>query len=286
MKKYAQHQKPEDGENRKLTKPVICYPSDKIIIDHWENYQLARKSLEKIDEIIVKPRDAKCFEVKAGSFFRIESIEGPQVGDLNLFNSNNYKEKFYSGKTRALHGTHLSTKDQMWSSFPYLRPLVTITYDTLDWYGFDQDGGSVHDVIGTRCDPYTKNLISNDQYHFCCHSNLTRALVKEKDLEKKEAESLVHDVLNVFMCTGFTYDTHQYFMKASPVRPGDFIEFFAELDLMGVLSACPGGDCSSEHSSDKARCYPLKVSVLKSNSDVLEKWESPKVSQYNQSHGL
>ena len=174
----------------------------------------------------------------------------------------------------------------MWSSFPYLRPLVTITYDTLDWYGFDQDGGSVHDVIGTRCDPYTKNLISNDQYHFCCHSNLTRALVKEKDLEKKEAESLVHDVLNVFMCTGFTYDTHQYFMKASPVRPGDFIEFFAELDLMGVLSACPGGDCSSEHSSDKARCYPLKISVLKSNSDVLEKWESPKVSQYNQSHGL
>ncbi len=32
MKKYSQHQKPEDGENRKLTKPVICYPSDKIII--------------------------------------------------------------------------------------------------------------------------------------------------------------------------------------------------------------------------------------------------------------
>ena len=63
MKKYSQHQKPEDGENRKLTKPVICYPSDKIIIDHWENYQLARKSLEKIDEIIVNPRDAKCFEV-------------------------------------------------------------------------------------------------------------------------------------------------------------------------------------------------------------------------------
>ncbi len=30
-------------------------------------------------------------------------------------------------------------------------------------------------------------------------------------------------------------------MKASPVRPGDFIEFFAETDLIGVLSSCPGG---------------------------------------------
>ena len=174
----------------------------------------------------------------------------------------------------------------MWSSFPYLRPLVTITYDTLDWYGFDQDGGSVHDVIGTRCDPYTKNLLSNDQYHFCCHSNLTRALVNEKNLEQKEAESLVHDVLNVFMCTGFTNDTHQYFMKASPVRPGDYIEFFAELDLLGVLSACPGGDCSAEHSSYTATCYPLKVSVFNSNSNVLKDWESPLISKYNRSHGF
>ena len=236
MKNNSQHPKPEDGEKRKLKKPVICYPNETIKIDRWSDYQIARKNLNKIDEIIIPPRDAKCFEVKAGNFFRIESIDGPQVGDLNLFNLDNYDEKFYSGKTRALHGTHLSSKDQMWSSFPYLRPLVTITYDTLDWYGFDQDGGSVHDVIGTRCDPYTKNLLSNDQYHFCCHSNLTRALVNEKNLEQTEAESLVHDVLNVFMCTGFTNDTHQYFMKASPVRPGDYIEFFAELDLLGVLS--------------------------------------------------
>ena len=50
------------------------------------------------------------------------------------------------------------------------------------------------------------------------------------------------------MCTGFTRDTHQYFMKASPVRPGDFIEFFAEIDLLGALSACPGGDCGATHS--------------------------------------
>ena len=52
---------------------------------------------------------------------------------------------------------------------------------------------------------------------------------------------MVHDVLNVFMCTGFTRDTGQYFMKASPVRPGDYLEFFAEIDLLGALSACPGG---------------------------------------------
>ena len=88
------------------------------------------------------------------------------------------------------------------------------------------------------------------------------------------------------MCTGFTLDTHQYFMKASPVRPGDFLEFFAEIDLLGVLSACPGGDCSSEHSSDTAKCYPLKVSVFKPTSKALVDWTSPVASSYNQMHGL
>ena len=146
MKKYSQHQKPADGESRKLKPPVICYPNDTLKIPYWDNYQQAREKLEKIDEVIIPPRNAKCFEIKAGYFFRIESIDGPQVGDLNLFNANNYKEKFYAGKTRALHGTHLSVKDQMWSTFPYMRPLATITYDTLDWYGFDKDGGSVHDL--------------------------------------------------------------------------------------------------------------------------------------------
>ena len=115
----------------------------------------------------------------------------------------------------------------------------------------------MHDVIGTRCDPYTYRLLSGGTYHHCCHSNLTRALAAETGLPLAAAEAHVHDVLNVFMCTGFTADTGQYFMKASPVRVGDYLEFFAEIDLLGALSACPGGDCSSEHSSDVAKCYPL-----------------------------
>ena len=60
------------------------------------------------------------------------------------------------------------------------------------------------------------------------------------------------------MCTGFTRDTGQYFMKASPVRPGDYMEFFAEIDLLGALSACPGGDCAASiraTSRSATRCW-------------------------------
>jgi hypothetical protein len=163
--------------------------------------------------------------------------------------------------------------------------MATVTDDTLDWYGIDAFGGSVHDVIGTRCDPYTGRLLSGRDYHHCCHSNLTRALADHSGLSLLEAETHVHDVLNVFMCTGFTRDTGQYFMKASPVRPGDYIEFFAEIDLLGALSACPGGDCSSEHSSDTAACYPLVVEIYAPEEGALGDWQSPAPNAYSRGHG-
>ena len=195
------------------------------------------------------------------------------------------REYFYSGKTRALHGTHITTGQQMWSSFPALRPMATIIEDTLNWYGIDEFGGSVHDVIGTRCDPYTQQLLAKSTYHHCCHSNLTRAFADFTGLGLADAEPHIHDVMNVFMCTGFTRDTGQYFMKASPVRPGDYLEFFAEINLIGGLSACPGGDCSSEHSSDVAACYPLLIEVFAPQAGALDGWTPPPVNAYDRSHG-
>lgn len=43
--------------------------------------------MEIIDEVLVAPRDASTFNVPAGHLFRINSVEGPQVGDLNLWNA-------------------------------------------------------------------------------------------------------------------------------------------------------------------------------------------------------
>ena len=286
MKTKKFYTAPLDAKERMKVKPTICYPIDNIKETNLSILHIARSNLKNVSEIIIPPRDAKTFEVKKGQFFRIESVEGPQVGDLNIFQANNLEEKFYSGKTRALYGTHLSTGDKMLSNFPYLRSLATITWDTLDWYGYDKDGGSVHDVIGTRCDPYTSKLLSSNDYHYCCHSNLTRALVNEKGIKLDEAEKLTHDVLNVFMCTGFTNETKQYFMKSSPVRPGDYLEFFAETNLLGVLSTCPGGDCGSEHSSDNAKCYPLKVSIWSVEKALLKGLINSKTSDYNRNHGL
>ncbi len=277
---------PDDADARRAIAPVICYPNDSLPKPDMALYDRAFAHASPAAQITVPPREAETFRVAAGQFFRISCPEGSQVGDLNLFNAENPDERFFSGKTRALHGTHVSTGARLWSNLPYLRPMATIVADTLDWYGKDRFGGRVHDVIGTRCDPHTHFLLSGgEQYHHCCHSNLTRALVGA-GFNPDTAERMVHDVLNVFMCTGFTTDTGQYFMKASPARAGDAITFFAEIDLLGVLSACPGGNCGAEHSSDRAQCYPLRVEILAPEAGALEGWLSPPVNGYDRSHGL
>ena len=276
---------PSDAAERRKKPPAVVYPNGSLPPADLALLDAARQSLTKLSEVIVPPRDAGTFHVPKGHFFRIVSVEGSQVGDLNLWNAKDLTERFFSGKTRALHATHVGTGDRLWSTLPCLRPMATITHDTLGWYGWDEDGAGIHDVIGTRCDPYTNRLLSGGDYHHCCHSNLARALAAEKGIPVQEAELLVHDVLNVFMCTGFTRDTHQYFMKASPVRLGDFIEFFAEIDLLGALSACPGGDCSGVHSSDAAACYPLKVEIFAPDPASLATWRSPDRNTYPRTHG-
>ena len=272
---------PPDAAARRAAPLVIAYASDRAPVYDADFYDNARSRMTKTGETVVPPRGARAFDVPAGHFFRIVSIEGPQVGDLNLWNAANLAERFFSGKTRALNATHLSVGARLWSTLPYLRPMATITKDTLDWYGFDADGAGVHDVIGTRCDPYTNLLLTAGDYHRCCHSNLTRALAERMSLSHGEAEPYVHDVLNVFMCTGFERHSHRYFMKASPVRPGDYIEFFAEIDLIGSLSACPGGDCGETHSSDAARCHPLKLEIFRPREGALRGWRPPEVSAYS-----
>lgn len=271
---------PADAAARRAVKPVVCYPVESLKAPDMGILERARATMEKVGEVIVPPREGSTFEVPKGHFFRIVSVKGPQVGDLNLWNANDLSERFFSGKTRALHATHVTTGNRLWSNLPSLRPMATISHDTLGWYGFDEFGGGVHDVIGTRCDPYTNRLLSGGDYHHCCHSNLCRALSQHKGIDIKAAEPHVHDVLNVFMCTGFTRDTQQYFMKASPVRPGDFLEMFAEIDLLGALSACPGGDCSASHSSDAAKCYPLKVEIYRPDMSLLADWPFPERNGY------
>lgn len=202
----------------------------------------------------IRPCSGQAWVVPAGHVCRLTTPHGPQVGDLNIWNATNPRERMWAARTRQIHASHVSVGDRLWSNLPYLRPLVTITGDSLGGgqlhevldvegkrkpdvigFGTSQWGGRVHDLLGTRCDPYVNLLMGGETFDYHCHSNLTRAVIPHGLTELD-----VHDVLNVFQVTGLNEDA-KYFMETSPSNPGEYFEFFAEVDVLCALSACPGG---------------------------------------------
>lgn len=238
-----------------------------------------------VESHVVPIRSGHAWTVPAGHVFRIVTLEGPQVADFNMWNLHNPRERMWASRTRQLQAAHVSTYDRIWSTLPYLRPMVTITSDSLAGYGVDSDGGRVHDLLGTRCDPYVNKLLTGEDFHFHCHSNLVRAVAPYGLTEFD-----VHDVLNVFQCTGLN-DDDQYFMKACPAKPGDYLEFFAEIDLLCAMSTCPGGDLSVPMWGPDARdpldvCRPLGVEVYRVDETLLAGWTPPAVAPYRGQHGM
>jgi hypothetical protein len=211
-------------------------------------------------------------------------VEGPQVADFNAWNLHNPRERFWASRTKQLHSAHVTTYDRLWSCLPYLRPMLTITNDTVQ-YGIDEDGAGCHDLLGTRCDPYVHKLLNGEEWDVCCHSNLVRA-VRPYHLTEFD----VHDVLNIFQVTGLTPD-HRYFVKGSPGKKGDFFEFFAEIDLLCAISTCPHGDLSVRvwgpgGVDPVSICHPLGVEIYQPAADLLGGWKSPAPADYRGGHGL
>ena len=89
---HPEHGAPADALARKGVAPVICYPVDSLPPADLPAYRAARSGWTRSADITIPPRDARCFTVAAGQFFRITRPEGPQVGDLNLWNAANLAE--------------------------------------------------------------------------------------------------------------------------------------------------------------------------------------------------
>lgn len=267
--------------------------------------RLARQidSRTPVQEFVIPIRTGRAWQVRAGQVCRIVAVEGAQVGDLNMWNLHNPRERFWAARTKQLHSAHMRVYDHFWSTLPYLRPMATVTADSIQ-YGYTADGAvprdgahsasssdrdhlsGCHDLLGTRCDPYVHKMLTGQELDCCCHSNLTRAIAPYRLTEQD-----VHDVLNVFQVTGLTEDGHQYYCKPCPAKRGDYFEFFAEIDLLCALSTCPHGDMTlpiwGPHAVDPIQiCRPLGVEVYDVDAKLLQGWCEPRVADYGGLHGF
>jgi uncharacterized protein len=64
----------------------------------------------------------------------------------------------------------------------------------------------------------------------------------------------------------------------SPARAGDYLEFFAEIDLLVGVSNCPGGDLSQPmwgpDGQSEVPCRPLRINVWDPAPESLAGWSA------------
>src|SRR5262245_9991941 len=104
MTKLVHTTPPPDAAARRRARPVLTYSGEQLPSFDAAFYNEGRAELSKVAELMVPPRDAKAFEVPAQHFFRIVSVEGPQVADLNLWNAHDLTERFYSARRGSARG--------------------------------------------------------------------------------------------------------------------------------------------------------------------------------------
>ena len=220
----------------------------------YDKVRAAKPNYSLVDKFNVAPFSGRGFNVKRGQTFRFVTVEGPQVGDVNLWDAHNRKEYLGGTRTWALEGFVIVVGRRLWSDVPWLRPMATCIEDT---------------VIAAPSDlPYHHSDVrphgTSEQWEMragiaglnSCHLNLLEAIepfgLKEKDIHDS---FMVHQKTYVDPVTGRTNVTR------GDSKPGDYIEFYAEIDLLVALSACPIGDGLRDMATGKGEAHPLGVEV-------------------------
>ncbi|MEM6940914.1 MAG: urea carboxylase-associated family protein [Pseudomonadota bacterium] len=171
----------------------------------------------------VPPRCGVAVRLAKGQGLQVVNPSGHQVCDFFAFVAD--------GLTEYLSMAHLHTS--LSTVFPKVgdplvsnlrRPLLTLTEDT---------SPGVHDTIVACCDHARYQELGCDTYHDNCADNLRMALMA---IGLKAP--LIPAPFNIWMNVPLAPNGGTQFVP--PVsRPGDRVEFRAEVEVIAVMSACP-----------------------------------------------
>lgn len=240
-----------------------------------------KQSRKLLDSFEVPPVSGRAWPVPSGHICRIITVQGPQAGDFNAWNLNNPREHFWCARSRQLNGAHVTTHSRLWSTLPYMRPILTFVDDTVPR---SENGVRCHDLLGTRCDPYLFKIVEGREVDFTCHTLLSRAIAPYHLTELD-----VHDVVNLFQPSHLDPVDEIPIVDPVPARQGDYIEFFSEIDLLCALATCHSGDFTVTgsqvaggarfRSGDPvdvfATCKSLGVEIYEIDPALLKGWKTP-----------
>jgi len=187
----------------------------------------------------LSPQTGTAFELAAGDVLRVIDPEGEQVADLVAFTRESAPAWLSSGRTFDYNDTlYLTTGHVLYSHRS--RAMLTITADTV----------GRHDFLYTPCSPETFTLLYDHKgHHPSCLENLVTNLAPYGiQLDG------IPTTFNIFMNVEVGANGALRILPPRS-RPGDYIEFRAETDLLVGLTAC------SAEKSNNRRLKPIDYEI-------------------------
>jgi len=162
-------------------------------------------------------------ELSSGSEIVVINTHGTQVLDTWAFNLDDPSE-YMSMEHSRLHLLKLRPEVGDTLITNRRRSILTLVEDT---------SPGVHDTVLAACDARRYELLGVEEYHDNCSDNLANGM-GDLGLEMTEEPSS----FNLFMNIPWTEDGG--LTLAEPVtKPGDYVVFRAETDVVVAFSACP-----------------------------------------------
>ena len=192
---------------------------------------------------IIEKQTGSAFKLQKGQKLRVIDPQGEQVSDMVLFNAEDLREKISSGKTIDFEESILiSEGNYLWSNRS--RKMMKILQDT----------NGRNDFLLAPCSPETfKIMYNNPDYHPSCFENLYTNLA-QFGIEPDD----VPTAFNIFMNVQF--DSNGKLSVDPPLsKPGDFVVFEAQMDLIVALTACSAED------SNNGSFKPIHYEILPIN---------------------
>ncbi len=209
--------------------------------------------MKLIFEQVMPPKTGLAVIVKQGQHLRVNDLEGKQVVDMAVFNEHNLREKLSTSYSRTRYipkrpGEYiprdkLTEGDTLMSTI--CRPMMTIVKETPEIKG-------VHDVHNRMCNRYmyeSHGVGPRDG----CHENISRAVAPYGLLPED-----IPDTMDLFM--NYHHDCAKgcWIIDEPVSRPGDYIEFRAEMDCLVGFSNCPEDVLTR---CNGGKCTPVKVEI-------------------------
>lgn len=200
------------------------------------DFDARRDFFRIVSQDVIPACSGKGFSVNEGQIFRVIEVEGPQIADVWFLNRDNPREHFMGHTTFLYEGAYPKKFSQFWPCMPNIRPMATML---IEHSGYKQLPENFHNhvVLGGHCTTQQWETVGGVKNHASCHANCIAA-VEPFGLGE---EQIIHDNFMLFQ-PSFIRPDGSGDSVTSQAALGDYAEFYADMALIVVVSACPVGD--------------------------------------------